>query len=422
MSNNYSGKERVKIAENEYNEFKIKDPVTINNDSKTIGEVSQVFDKPTGEQSFVITDHYVSPTAPLSEREKVKEVTILYRGSTKPDAGNLLNPFDENFMDVRADWLENDVPQALGVVSNRALGLKGIPTAQLRSSSNTLQEAMRLYPNAETSIYGQSLGSMNGQYAISDLPEEFHDRISGVYVYEGPNIYSILNEQQQVTANKLTDAGKIFNFVDAKDLIPIGYAVDKKHVGILLDVDSKKTGLMDQHMWGGYQYDKDGNVRTLSSSAMLSAHETNQELQRLDILKKKFIQGGGGLSASQEIFLDAMQAKAITSGYKQSIQSEIEALMKYLKTEIENAHTLWKHTQADAQRWGEHLSYAEEMEALAAGNATEFSIVRQPVNEYENILTMLRSSQSELDNLLNQIKATIDRQVATDKELAQYLS
>ncbi|MBF8808744.1 MAG: hypothetical protein IC227_11505 [Enterococcus lacertideformus] len=157
-------------------------------------------------------------------------------------------------------------------------------------------------------------------------------------------------------------------------------------------------------------------------NAQLAQHETNKELNRLNRLRKKMSHGGGSLSASQEIFLDAMQAKALTSGYKQSIQSEIDALTKYLKVEIENAYTLWKQTQADAKRWGEHLNDAEEMEALAAGNVTEYSIVRQPVNEYENILTMLRRTQSDLDNLLAQIKATIDKQVAIDKELAQYLS
>ncbi|GMC11472.1 MULTISPECIES: hypothetical protein [Enterococcus] len=53
---------------------------------------------------------------------------------------------------------------------------------------------------------------------------------------------------------------------------------------------------------------------------------------------------------------------------------------------------------------------------------TEFSTVHQPVNEYETILTMLRNIQAELDQLLAQIKATIDQQVATDSELANYFS
>lgn len=419
MSNrSYSGKERVEIANQEYLNLKIKRPVKINKNEKTIGYVSQTFDKPTGEQSFVITDHYVSPNASLAERETVKEVTVLYRGSTAPSLGNLLDSENPTFWDVRADWAVNDIPTALQVLSNG--GAAAMP--QLQSSAETLQQAMKTYPHALVSVYGHSLGAMNGQYAISDLPEEFHERVDGVYVYQGPNIYSILNERQRQTADKLTNAGKIFNFIDTKDLIPIGYSEHKKQVGTLIEVESKKVGMVDQHMWGGYQFDKDGNILSRSTGKVqLAQHETNKELARLTTLRNQLIQSNGGLSSSQEIFLDAMQAKAITSGYKYTIQAELDALTKWLTKEIDNAHTLWTETKKDAQRWGEHLTADEELEALASGHVTEFSILRQPVNKYEAILTTLKTVQSELDELLHKISATIDQQVATDQELANYL-
>ncbi|PQB66912.1 hypothetical protein CUN12_02400 [Enterococcus faecalis] len=176
-------------------------------------------------------------------------------------------------------------------------------------------------------------------------------------------------------------------------------------------------------MWGGYQFDKAGNIISRSKgNAQLAQHEANKEIERLTTLRKKMIQGNGGLSSAQEIFIDAMQAKAITTGYKHTIQTEIDGLIKWLKKEIENAHELWQHTKADAQLWGQHLSETEKITALAEGNVTEFSTVHQPVNEYETILTMLRNIQEELDQLLAQIKATIDQQVATDSELANYFS
>ena len=419
MTRNLNGRQRVDLAKKEYDPLKPRQVVKIDDDTIKIGEVSQVFDKPTGEQSFVITDHYVSPDASLAERETVKEVTVLYRGSTAPSLGNLLDSENPTFWDVRADWLANDIPTALQVLSNG--GAAAMP--QLQSSAETLQQAMTTYPNALVSVYGHSLGSMAGQYAISDLPEEFHKRVDGVYVYQGPNIYSILNERQQQTADKLTNAGKIFNFIDTKDLIPIGYSEHKKQVGTLIEVESKKVGMVDQHMWGGYQFDKDGNIISRSTGkAQLAQHETNKELARLTTLRNQLIQSnGGGLSSSQEIFLDAMQAKAITSGYKYTIQAELDALTKWLTKEIDNAHTLWTETKKDAQRWGEHLTADEELEALASGHVTEFSILRQPVNKYEAILTTLKTVQSELDELLHKISTTIDQQVATDQELANYL-
>ncbi|MBC9708841.1 MAG: DUF2974 domain-containing protein [Enterococcus sp.] len=415
---NYSGKERVEIAKLEYEKLMIGQELKTRNKKQSIGYVSQTFNKITGEQSFVITDHYVAPNASLAERETVKEVTVLYRGSTAPSLGNVFDSENPTFWDFRADWVVNDMPTALQVLSNG--GAAAMP--QLQSSADTLQEAMKTYPNAVISVYGHSLGAMDGQYAISDLPEEFHERVDGVYVYQGPNIYSILNERQQKNADKLTNAGKIFNFIDTKDIVPIGYSEHKKQVGTLIEVESKKVGMVDQHMWEGYQFDKDGNILSRSTGkAQLAQHETNKELARLTTLRKQLIQSNGGLSSSQEIFLDAMQAKAITSGYKYTIQAELDALTKWLTTESKNAHTLWTETRKDARRWGEHLTAEEELEALASGHVTEFSILRQPVNEYEAILTTLKTVQSELDELLHKISTTIEQQVATDQELANYL-
>ncbi len=261
MTRKLNGQQHVDLARKEYDPLKPKQIVKIDDDTIKIGEVSQVFDKPTGEQSFVITDHYVSPNASLAERETVKEVTVLYRGSTAPSVDNLFDPKNPTFWDVRADWVMNDIPTALQILSNG--GAATMP--QLQSSADTLQKTMRTYPNALVSVYGHSLGAMDGQYAISDLPEEFHERVDGVYVYQGPNIYNILNKHQQKNADKLTNAGKIFNFIDTKDLVPIGYSEHKKQVGTLIEVESKKVGIVDQHMWGGYQFDKDGNILSRST-------------------------------------------------------------------------------------------------------------------------------------------------------------
>ncbi len=83
--------ERVKLAKKEYDKLKLETEVIIpltNEKEKTIGTISQVNNKPTGEQSFIITDKYTPPTAASTERNKVKELTILYKGSTAADIGN----------------------------------------------------------------------------------------------------------------------------------------------------------------------------------------------------------------------------------------------------------------------------------------------------------------------------------------------
>jgi hypothetical protein len=405
-------KQRVELANKEYDNLEVKHKIDVDKGNISVGSVSQVNDKPSGEQSFVITDQYVSPTASQAERESVKEVTVLYRGSTGLDK-TLEKPGD-----VYRDWVVNNSEMAHKILTSE----QGNPPPQLVSSAETLKEAMELYPNANFSVYGHSLGSMNAQYAVSDLSLEDSQRISGGYFFQGPNIYNVLTFGQQNIATQLTDAGKLYNYVDDKDLVPIGYGDGKLSVGRLIPVLSKKVDLTAQHMWGGYQYDTFGNVLLdAKGKTEIIGFETQQRISGLEGLKKKFLANGGSLSSAQEIFLDASEAKAITLGYKQTVQAELDGLKKWFQNDITNANELWSQTKSDAQHWGEHLSVIEELEALEAGNATERSIVKEPVEEAEKSLSVLKASEEELSTLLGNIEKAIESQVALDKELANYL-
>ncbi|MGK0550492.1 hypothetical protein ACSFB8_02735, partial [Enterococcus faecalis] len=175
MTEYHSDEEKVKIAKKEYNNLELGKELRIDGVDESIGSVSQVNNKPSGEQSFVITDHYVSPTASRAERESVKEVTVLYRGSTG------LDKTSEQPGDVYRDWVVNNSEMAHKILASE----QGNPPPQLVSSAETLKEAMKLYPNANFSVYGHSLGSMNAQYAVSDLSFEDSQRVAGGYFFQG---------------------------------------------------------------------------------------------------------------------------------------------------------------------------------------------------------------------------------------------
>lgn len=417
-TNNYTDEQRVEIAKQQYLPYSESDPVKIGKNKEKIGYVSQVNNKPTGEQSFVITDKYVPPTASLSERNQVQEITVLYKGSTAPSVSNILNPFDKEFDDVRKDWLENDVPTAIQIINGGA----PVVTPQLQSSANTLKEAMRLYPNAQVYVYGHSLGSMNAQYAVANVNKKDIGRINGGFFYQGPNIYSNLTPKQQDTINALNSLDKLFNYVDSKDLVPIGYGVGKSTVGHLIRVDSKKVGAVDQHMWGGYQFDKDGNILTdKEGSLQLAKYATNQQLSAINNLRKGFMKSGGGLSSAEEIFLDAAEGLAITQGMKQTLQGEIRDLKAMFDTAIENAKELWQNTLSDARRIGSKLTEAEILTALSNGGATEAKIVVETVQECEKSLAEATKIEQEYDQLLQQINEAIKSQVETDQQLAKQL-
>ena len=236
-------------------EYKNREPGYILNteDNEYLGTLSDVNDDRTnnGEQIYTYTrtegsDEIVSPDAPLSEREKVEEITILYRGSTAPGIG-------ADNEDARKDWLNNDVPMAEKIM----LGEKGA-TGQLEASSDYLKEMMEKYPNAKINIYGHSLGSMDAQYALANVTD--YSRIKSANIYNGPNIYSTLTEEQKINVSALYD--KINNYVDSRDLVGLGYKKGEGTVGKTYNFSGESNGInkIDQHMWGGYRFDSDGNL------------------------------------------------------------------------------------------------------------------------------------------------------------------
>lgn len=413
--------ERVELAKKEYSKLELKQEVniSISNREKKIGNVSQTINnKAAGQQTYIITEKYTPPTASHIERSKVKEVTVLYRGSTAPTLASGLTPFHKDSLDVWTDWGVNDIPTAIQITN----GGGSTVTPQLKTSAETLKQTMKLYPNAQIYVYGHSLGSMNAQYAIADLDKKDIKRISGGFFYQGPNIYSNLTPKQQDTVKAINALDRLFNFVDRKDLVPIGYGIGDPTIGHLIEVESKKAGMVEQHMWGGYQFDEDGNILTdKEGSLRLAKYATAQQLASINIMRTSFSKSGGALSSSEEIFLDAAEGLAITQGMKQTIQGEIKDLKDMFDKAIENAEELWRDTLSDARDIGSKLSESEILTALALGNATESKIVIDIVQDCEKSLAEATKIEQEYDKLLEQINEAIKSQLKTDQELAKQI-
>ena len=248
----YSDETNMNIAKEEYKD-RPSGYILKTEDNEYVGTLSDANDNRSnnGEQIYTYTktsgsNEVVSPDAPLSEREKVEEITILYRGSTAPGKG-------ADNEDAKRDWLENDAPMAKKIM----LGEKGA-TGQLEASSDYLKEMMEKYPNAKINIYGHSLGSMDAQYALANVTD--YSRIKSANIYNGPNIYSTLTEEQKINVSALYD--KINNYVDSRDLVGLGYNKGEGTVGKTYNFSGESSGFnkVDQHMWGGYRFDDNGNL------------------------------------------------------------------------------------------------------------------------------------------------------------------
>ena len=249
----YSDETNVNLAKEEYENRNIGNSLRTNPGNEYVGTLSDANDNRSnnGEQIYTYiktsgSNEVVSPDAPLSEREKVEEITILYRGSTAPGKG-------ADNADAKRDWLDNDAPMAKKIM----LGEKGA-TGQLEASSDYLKEMMEKYPNAKINIYGHSLGSMDAQYALANVTD--YSRIKSANIYNGPNIYSTLTEEQKINVSALYD--KINNYVDSRDLVGLGYNKGEGTVGKTYNFSGESSGFdkVDQHMWGGYRFDKNGNL------------------------------------------------------------------------------------------------------------------------------------------------------------------
>ena len=326
----YTDKENVEIAQQEYENHKVGYSLETSGSGKYVGTLSDANNNRTnnGEQIFTYTKtstgrDAVPPTASAEERAQVKEITIMYQGSASP------SNFFTNAEEFGRDWVFNDAPEFLNIIKGNLTGQSSKAPGQLEASAAYLKEMMEKYPNAKINLYGHSLGSMDVQYAIANVKD--YDRINSVNIYQGPNIYTTLTPEQKANVSALYS--KTNNYIDSNDLIGFGYNKGQGTVGKVYQFKGVKNSLEnidarrydevlpngsilkpgqgnilpylfdvykfgvprwifnrivegnDTHMWGGYRFDKDGNLIDVNSN-QVQAWEKSEEVAKLEALTK----------------------------------------------------------------------------------------------------------------------------------------
>ncbi|HEM4704404.1 TPA: triacylglycerol lipase, partial [Streptococcus suis] len=107
----YTDKDRVDIAWKQYSNYSMGDVVKINDNQYTIGTVRKVLKDATGLDGYVV-------------EEPDGNVIVLFQGSKGPGKEG-----------AAADWLDNDLPMAHNIISN-----KSEVTPQLQSASRSLNQ------------------------------------------------------------------------------------------------------------------------------------------------------------------------------------------------------------------------------------------------------------------------------------------
>ena len=248
----YTDKEKLEITKLEYENY-IRDKVVQLSNKKIIGYVSEVNHKSWGEDSYVVTDEKMPENPTAEDYAKVKNVTILYEGST---AKLISHPIK-----TLTDWIPNNFVMGFTILAPEALIPQRAP--QMEEASETLQKALRTYPNAKIDIFAHSLGLMNGYGALADVKAEDAHRIRGAYLLNGPNPYKSFDNIQKENLRRLAD--KINVYIDTNDIVGFGYNTTNV-IGNIYRIQTKTTNFIDQHMFGGYEFDAADNFVNIDST------------------------------------------------------------------------------------------------------------------------------------------------------------
>ncbi|MCK1255344.1 hypothetical protein MX101_04515 [Streptococcus uberis] len=422
MSEKYVNDSNFQIAMTEYTSLH-EGAVAFSPNGRNIGQVSHFYNNKhgNGEQVYAIVDNLKTPS------NQVKEVTVLFRGSTGID-----KTFDKNpkvRQDVYNDWVKNDLPMGTNTIISK---FSGSPlsadesTGQLKDSSKALNNILKKYPNAKIKAYGHSLGTADMQYALANIKDENDlDRIESAFGYNGPDTYALLDPKQRKTVDYLKS--RINIYVDERD--PVSKVGRKKtdgslnSVGLVHYVDSKKLtdgSLIDnfsnQHMGGGYQL-HNGQIKIIDTASTTVVNKTIQEMDSFKKDKKKFQKSGKGLSSHEKIFLDAEQATVIASGLVSTAETALEAIKTSAQTAVEEAEELWNTTK-DMPFGITELTEAELAEAYAEGGVTYESIVTKTDIHFDKKVAKAEELVTTYTTLKSDIQSGVETMLSKDSELA----
>lgn len=403
MTDTYTDYERFQMAKKEYdNELAVDKPVEIgdNDNAKPIGTVRQVIENETGLKVYVV------------ESPDQSEVSVLYEGSKAP--------FDEGW---EVDWLANDIPMAQNILK----GEEGV-TSQLKAAASILDDIMLEYPNAKISVYGHSLGSMNAQYALANVRDI--SRISGAYIYQGPNIYPVLTKEQRQRVDAMKY--RIHNYIDQRDTVPIGYPKDapgykaelnsKNAVGIVHHVDSNFNWdpVVAQHMWDGYVFNEDGSLKIKNDRSSFEKRYSSG-LDKVSsglysYAKAKEALTSGGYTSGEELFLDSEHALTISSGLHEVANAGHEEICSIVHKAHQEAEKIVASTYHVP--FGFILSPTEVATAYSDGGVSRTTIVDDLDHYFYPKIKKSEKLAEDFQSLEKQIADGVQKKLEDDKELA----
>lgn len=432
----YTDKEKNDISWQEYSKFNVGEDVLIGKgkQERRIGYVSEVFGQApekdmvtspqdlearilgalNGLNGYIVTDKKITQE---TRPEDVQKVTILFEGSEAK--------FDQNFRGAVDDWVLTDAPTALQISMAKRLGIKTGKIPQLDAASKEVKAAMDRYPNARFKFYAHSLGGLNLQASLGSLEDKYLNRVDGAYIYEAPNLYPLLSDEEKKQVDKIKY--KIYNYIDKRDIVTWEHSKEGNEgvVGTLVRIDSKDVGdLGKQHMWGGYDY-KAGylNVKeeSLDDYRLARVKQAKEQLQ----LKKQALESWKkrGLSGRDLISMDTIQAIRIVESLKEFALIASDYILAVCDFGIADVKGTWDTLLASCRSTvsGSRCTESDIVNALAQVGATKETIEINRITELEKIKKDTLKIKDSIFSLSTDIAKGIATVAATDIALASQL-
>ncbi|MGG5341641.1 hypothetical protein [Enterococcus sp. AZ192] len=303
------------------------------------------------------------------------------------------------------------------------------PTADYFNSSNTFMTGLKDKGYDIDTVTGHSLGGRNG--AIMGMAHE----VPNIVLY---NSAPLMNSLFRVpTPNNLANMNELKNMIKLYEGNLIYFVSENDPLNLAAGIGN--TSLYPGKIYvmkNGKAHDVTGFL-TKEEQAFIRSHtpdlnkialavqkvkdNTSKKLNDLVNLRLKFLKSGGGLSASEEIYLDASEALIITQGMSDTLQIEIDDIKTMYREAQDDADTVWTNTLKMGDSIGATLTQGEVLSALSVGGATESFERTEPKQEYEQKIAELTSIQREYTEFIGQVKSAINKQVETDQSLARQI-
>lgn len=286
---------------------------------------------------------------------------------------------------------------------------------QLASAEAFVNRVQKKYNITQLTGYSQS-GYMLKVGAKEGIPTT---------VFNGWFLYDTLSAKEKAFMEK--HPGMFRNFRREQDSVTIfndfnhpEWYPGANDYGTIIWVKGTKS-----HSLAAWKFDRNG---TMSEGELDPKQQMNyiqsimkKELSSLKALENKLTKSGGGLSSSEEIYLESGRAFVIADTVSRIVKAGVLDVVKSYEKGIGELEEHWIKTIKTSQNIGSHLSYAEVVDALAEGGCTKETMVHEPTEHLKTKIKQVREIQKDYEKLVSQIKAGIEKQLQSDQVLAKEL-